>query len=879
MDVNGLVDKLKEYFAVSAYPHDNNELFTIIGKILPEDYKYGKVRRELSTFQKRLQFYFSLFKAQKYRPGMTTHEAFRRDMTILEDEQFPPTLRELYAVSELLEQRIILLKITDDCETVSGFYISPILRETSKTEKIMLLLTFVDGEPYFQHLEGEEGKLTMCPVTLLNENHDMCLDKRFKNSFQELNASFILKQVERLNISNLEEAMATITISETEKTNIFVVLSQLVYGSECMEEFVKDHVIAHMKSDEFYEIYQAFVCLDKFEEEKKAIDRLPEGKAKETNLSDLRKKAFHFHLEQWDTVSIVDFFAVASVFNVQIYVKKGKCNLFLPTCSSFSKIFSSPIYLEQASNSALIPLLDSNNCSCVCRKPLIPGRLPVYQEMIEDFIMKRLALEPCCPVGKHGTHKHFSTIKDFQIVPNDQISSYQSPLDRHVEKVIEVLDTQGRKLDQINGGKGSLEQCLSREIFGDEEKISFFKSRFCGGKPMNPEEILSVVANSTEKPLFVFKYYPESYSWVLIAPNSATTKENLCRYYITIFYNGLTGYFDRIVAKNGCNCILPSPAVDVRTNIDLKQDEKKILAANRHNPLLTFLSTDISETSFIDEVRHVPTVFSRYSEIPLITSRYDMQDKEIDFMSDYSYSLCRCVSKEIFGTENEFELIMKEVVNEIHNNPHLYGKFMRWDKDETENEEFLKNFTSRKRKKMDFFKRQKSVEKEQALFYANRIEDGMEMEDLELLAIATCFQVPVFVICVEEDKGIISTSWKEFTQIKRKHRPRQIRNIARKSCCNIDSDGFSKFFIMVYRTFSGQFHRIVSKEEICNCLTEQPKVPEIEYHKVSRADENIFAKMRSIENRLTVTRLALDNWLRCNMALEILCTRIIDGLE
>ncbi|XP_062574698.1 uncharacterized protein LOC134236538 [Saccostrea cucullata] len=563
-----------------------------------------------------------------------------------------------------------------------------------------------------------------------------------------------------------------------------------------------------------------------------------------------------------------------------MYVKKGKeYNLFLPTCSSFSKTFSSPIYLEQASSDLLVPLQNCNNCSCVCREPVISGRLPVYQEMIEDFVMKRLALEPCCPVGRHGTHKHFSTIKDSQIVPNDQISSYQSPLDRHVEKVIEVLDTQGRKLDQINGGKGSLEQCLSREIFGDENKISFLKSRFCLGEAMTPEEILAVIANSTEKPVFVFKYYPENYSWILTVPDSTTSGDGCCRYYITIFYNGLTKYFDRIVAKNGCNCKLPSPAVDIRTKIDLKRDEKKILVSNRHRPLLTFLSDDviISEALFIDEVRRVPKVFSRYSEIPIIMSRNDMQDKEIDFMSDYSYSLCRCVSKEIFGTENEFQLIMKELVNEICENPHLYGKFMRLDKDETEDNELHKNFTSRRRTKWDFVMGQ--AEKKQAVYYANRIRDGMEMEDLELLAIATRFQVPVFVICVEEEKGQISTSWKEFTQLKRKHRPKHIREIAREHCCNMGSDGSSNFFVMVYRTFSGQFHRIVSKDMICNCLIDHPNVPKIEYHKPARADKNIFAKMRSIENRLTVTRLALDNWIRCNMALELLCTEIIDGLE
>lgn len=393
MDENKLIKNLQQHFCVSDNIHDNNELYSMIGQLLPHKCKHGDVRKDLSKFQTRLEFYFSLFKSHKYRPDITTREAFRKDMTVLEKKHFPPTLRELYAISEFMEQKLILLRVTDDAGTLSGFHIRPIVREMSPKAAIIILVTFVNGEPYFRLLQGEERNLGKCSVNFINANHESCLDKRFRNSFHELDTSFVLKKIDGFSVFSSEALDFTTISSETEATNIFIVFSQLLYGTECMEDFVKDCVTSHMKSPEFYEMYQNLACLDEFEKEKKWFNKLPEGKEKEFQLSKLRNKALDIHLQQWDSFSVGDFFAISSVFNVEIYVERGQeHSLFLPICSSYFEIFTSPIYVKQVSNDTLSLLFSDKQCSCVRQKPVIPGHFPIYQDAMEDYVMKRIGI-------------------------------------------------------------------------------------------------------------------------------------------------------------------------------------------------------------------------------------------------------------------------------------------------------------------------------------------------------------------------------------------------------------------------------------------------------------------------------------------------------
>ena len=40
-----------------------------------------------------------------------------------------------------------------------------------------------------------------------------------------------------------------------------------------------------------------------------------------------------------------------------------------------------------------------------------------------------------------------------------------------ISKVIELLEDEDRRLDQINGGKGSLANAMPKELYGDENQI------------------------------------------------------------------------------------------------------------------------------------------------------------------------------------------------------------------------------------------------------------------------------------------------------------------------------------------------------------------------------------------------------------------------
>lgn len=47
----------------------------------------------------------------------------------------------------------------------------------------------------------------------------------------------------------------------------------------------------------------------------------------------------------------------------------------------------------------------------------------------------------------------------------------------------------------------------------------------------------------------------------------------------------------------------------------------------------------------------------------------------------------------------------------------------------------------------------------------------MSLEDLELIAAATCFQVPIYVLTVNINEDKMETEWILFTQIRRRKQP------------------------------------------------------------------------------------------------------------
>lgn len=88
----------------------------------------------------------------------------------------------------------------------------------------------------------------------------------------------------------------------------------------------------------------------------------------------------------------------------------------------------------------------------------------IFNSMFKD-------LKPCCPpVKRHGRHQHYQNIlgnKNFIIERDD--SHWPGTLEDNYMRINELLSEEGRQLDMVNGGKGTLSQCLSKEIYGNED--------------------------------------------------------------------------------------------------------------------------------------------------------------------------------------------------------------------------------------------------------------------------------------------------------------------------------------------------------------------------------------------------------------------------
>lgn len=78
---------------------------------------------------------------------------------------------------------------------------------------------------------------------------------------------------------------------------------------------------------------------------------------------------------------------------------------------------------------------------------------------------------PCCPSSNrrlNHTHlKHIPNIREFWPHRKDYMYPTQP-----ISIIIARLEKEDRRLDQINGGEGSLANAMAKELFGDENQIS-----------------------------------------------------------------------------------------------------------------------------------------------------------------------------------------------------------------------------------------------------------------------------------------------------------------------------------------------------------------------------------------------------------------------
>lgn len=90
-----------------------------------------------------------------------------------------------------------------------------------------------------------------------------------------------------------------------------------------------------------------------------------------------------------------------------------------------------------------------------------------FNFQIEDNIYF-IDLKSCCPSKRHKRHQHFQHLNSGYTEKDETgADSYIHP-PNDIEKIIEILDEERKMLDAIDGEGSTLENCMSKEIFGKE---------------------------------------------------------------------------------------------------------------------------------------------------------------------------------------------------------------------------------------------------------------------------------------------------------------------------------------------------------------------------------------------------------------------------
>lgn len=80
-------------------------------------------------------------------------------------------------------------------------------------------------------------------------------------------------------------------------------------------------------------------------------------------------------------------------------------------------------------------------------------------------------LMPCCPpASRHGLHQHYKhlPVKNKLIYQRDD-TPWPGGLSDNDKYINDILAEEGRQLELLLGGKGTLAKCISKEVFGNED--------------------------------------------------------------------------------------------------------------------------------------------------------------------------------------------------------------------------------------------------------------------------------------------------------------------------------------------------------------------------------------------------------------------------
>lgn len=377
-----LNDLRRRVSALQAYG-GNNELYSIVVPLMQKDMTILKCREHISAYEEKHLFYFALFKPQIENPKESWIENAKRDIRSIRKNAVAPSLRECYAVSEVISRSVVLMYECEE-EGFIGIQIEPVIREKDDKNDppLILFLRFDRENVHFIRCDENIDRYIDCGLKIINRKHSKCVDKRFRNNFETLTHFLLTKDKRFLSFSTSSYS----DVSSVEITNMYDLFAQIIYGTPKQEKDVKEFLKAHVETEDFIQVYMQLVNVEEYISENIQKNE----KNAETLGKQLSKDAFRKQLTDWKSAKTVHLFALASIFNAAIYVVsprdvsgREESNLYLPICGSYLYTFESPLVFKSSKESSSFKINLKEECLCRQNTPEIIGQFPIANNTID----------------------------------------------------------------------------------------------------------------------------------------------------------------------------------------------------------------------------------------------------------------------------------------------------------------------------------------------------------------------------------------------------------------------------------------------------------------------------------------------------------------
>ncbi|OWF35576.1 uncharacterized protein LOC110442780 [Mizuhopecten yessoensis] len=859
---------------------------------------HAKCRESICNFQMEPEniHYFELFLQRSFTESphdVSTQQAFLDDVKKSKSFNTPPTAREIYAACELIGRPIEALV----CDLSGDDSVPPRLQwrlfvpvlgrvepNINRNLKMVILLTthktiFHGFKQILEESacspsrssEAMTNQSIICPMSESTTNqsqvkHRRCYGSKFSN---ELSVS--PSSAEEENSSGVSEWKPN-----TDNDTFYQCLSQEMYGASYHWKRVKNLICALEEEEESSDVFAAIITdkdSDKDQALKEHILKIKGENSKPTK---------------------TEIYGAASLLNAPVYVLSfingaDTWEIYPPIRNRLQNVrpMDSFVALKCANLTdmySVVLTFDAGGHNLRETAPKVPGNLFTIREQIASIARDMLARRvPCCEEHHHLPHMYSSGRDRVRQTRRNPFTDPPS----NVRNVLKLLRSEGRELEKIEAYDSTLFRCISKEVFGTEEEYKSIRDNVSDAcaqvdgdqmpSLMNMSEhdqgrVVQALADWLRVSVYIFTQVGGSsgvqYQWCPYHPSRSQTEDDSihslgCRYYITLFYDMRSRKFDRVIPISGCNCQVMSPIpLFMETNGDLQNPGVvRVAESDRHMTLKQRLPSPFIEEQITSEVRR-PLMARQFSECySVLHERQDMSDRFIDSIFQDSHSFYRCLSKELFGSQEHFGLIRKRLLDVIEETrPELEYDLRH-----------LALLLGRSALTVDELKQ--------------RILDLENAGKEEIYLTSVVFATSIYLLSREGSQEINNFTWKHYSW-----------NVMAKTCVRHGADKRSeamcpsngRYYISLFQSSAGHYDRVVPKYELCNCVLTLPGDAEIgpldigqiklDIPKLSFEERSVLVT-RNVDLCLTKLKITLNTWLLVSELTEELCHQIVSELE